>query len=66
MTVAIDTINTDYYKSCRNSDTNTEEKSKIKELDHLKEIQNLIEEFNANSTYHYLLRLKYGVKKPWF
>jgi len=39
---------------------------KSDELDRLKEIQKLIDSFNQNQSYHYLLRLKYGVRRPWF
>ena len=40
--------------------------SKNRELDQLKEIQKLIDSFNQNSHYHYLLRLKIAVGKAWF
>jgi hypothetical protein len=40
--------------------------SKNRELDQLKEIQKLIDSFNQNSYYHYLLRLKIAVRKAWF
>lgn len=40
--------------------------SKNHELDELKEIQKLIESYNRNYGYHYLLRLKIGVRRAWF
>jgi hypothetical protein len=45
-----------------------EEKSKSKsdELDRLKEIQKLIDSFNENQSFHYLLRLKYGLRRAWY
>jgi hypothetical protein len=42
------------------------EKKQGHELDELKEIQNLIESYNRISHYHYLLRLKIGVRRAWF
>lgn len=49
----------------------TEEILKIKrnkffsELDQLKEIQNLVETYNQNSDFHYMLRLKIAVRRAW-
>jgi hypothetical protein len=40
-------------------------KEKSDELDRLKEIQKLVESFNEKSDYHYLLRLKYGLRRAW-
>jgi hypothetical protein len=36
------------------------------ELDQLKEIQNLVESYNGNSNFHYMLRLKIAVRRGWF
>lgn len=41
-------------------------KTRTDELDRLNVIQKLIQSFNQNSDYHYLLRLKIGVKRAWF
>jgi hypothetical protein len=36
------------------------------ELDRLKDIQDLIESFNENQSFHYLLRLKIGLRRAWY
>jgi hypothetical protein len=41
-------------------------KERPKELDIIKTVQKLIENYNQNSQYHYLLRLKIAVRKKWF
>jgi hypothetical protein len=41
-------------------------KQKSDELDRLKEIQQLIEIFNENQQFHYLLRVKYGLRRDWY
>ena len=40
--------------------------SKNHELDELKVIQNLVENYNQNSDFHYMLRLKIAVRRAWF
>jgi hypothetical protein len=41
-------------------------KEKSDELDRLKEIQKLIESFNENQSFHYLLRLKIALRRAWY
>jgi hypothetical protein len=35
------------------------------ELDKIKEIRKLIDSFNEKHHYHYLLQLKYGLRRAW-
>ncbi|MGH9973013.1 MAG: hypothetical protein ACRD93_03850 [Nitrososphaeraceae archaeon] len=41
-------------------------KEKSNELDLIKSIRELIEDYNGNNNFHYYLRLKFGVRMPWF
>jgi hypothetical protein len=46
--------------------SNDQIKEKSKELDFIKELDEIIEQYNKDPDHHYILRLIKAVKRAWF